>query len=107
MGFKGDIQATRSATAAGATAIIDPPIRLKAISVASDGVGAGVLELTTTSNSGTTLLYVDVPNGDVLTLNFPEDGIVFPKGIYCKTKTNVTAYTLFTDKYSGSGLTAG
>jgi hypothetical protein len=105
--FKGDIQATRSAAAAGATAIIAGPIRLKAISVASDGVGAGVLELTTTSNSGTTLLYVDVPSGDVLTLNFPEDGIIFPKGIFCKTKTNVTAYTLFTDKYSGPGLTAG
>jgi hypothetical protein len=105
--FKGEIQATRSAAAAGATAIIAGPIRLKAISVASDGVGAGVLELTTTSNSGTTLLYVDVPSGDVLTLNFPEDGIIFPKGIFCKTKTNVTAYTLFTDKYSGPGLTAG
>jgi hypothetical protein len=52
------------------------------------------------------LLFADVPTGDVLTLNFPEDGILFPKGIFCKTKTNVTAYTLFTDKYSGPGLTA-
>lgn len=107
MGFKADIQATRSAAAAGASAIVAQPIRLKAISVASDGGGAGVLELTTTSNSGDTLLYVDVPSGDVYTLNLPEDGILFPKGIYCKTKTNVTAYTLFTDKYSGPNLTAG
>jgi len=106
MASKGDIQATRSTAAAGATAIVAPPVRLRAISVASDGVGAGVLELTTTSNSGATLLIVDVPSGDVLTLNFPEDGILFPKGIFCKTKTNVAAYTLFTDKYSGPGLTA-
>jgi len=103
--YKGDIQATRSAAAQGPTVVISPVVRLRAISVASDGVGAGVLELTTTSNSGTTLLYVDVPNGDVFTLNFPEDGILFPKGIYCKTKTNVTAYTLFTDVYSAPGLT--
>jgi len=106
MASKGDIQATRSTAAAGATAIVAPPVRLRAISVASDGVGAGVLELTTTSNSGATLLIVDVPSGDVLTLNFPEDGILFPKVIFCKTKTNVAAYTLFTDKYSGPGLTA-
>ena len=105
--FKGDIQATRSAAAAGATAIIAGPIRLRGIIIASDAVGAGLLELTTTSNAGTTLLFADVPTGDVLTLNFPEDGIVFPKGIFCKTKTNVTAYTLLTDKYSGPGLTAG
>ena len=101
-----DIQATRSAAAAGATAIVSPPVRLRAISVASDGVAAGVLELTTTSNTGTTLLVIDVPTGDVVTLNFPSDGILFPKGIFCKTKTNVTAYTLFTDRYSSPGLSA-
>ena len=100
-----DIQATRSNASAGATAIIAQPIRLRAISIASDGGGAGILELTTTSNSGTTLLLSDVPSGDALTLNFPQDGILFPKGIFCKTKTNVTAYTLFTDKYSGPSLT--
>ena len=105
--FKGDIQATRSAAAAGATAIIAGPIRLRGIIIASDAVGAGLLELTTTSNAGTTLFIGDVPSGDVINLSFPEDGILFPKGIFCKTKTNVTAYTLFTDKYSGPGLTAG
>ena len=99
-----DIQATRSNANAGPTAIIAQPIRLRAISVASDSVAAGVLELTTTSNAGATLLVIDVPSGDVVTLNFPSDGILFPKGIFCKTKTNVTAYTLFTDKYSGPGL---
>ena len=48
-----------------------------------------------------------VPTGDVINFNFPEDGILFPKGIFCKTKTHVTAYTLLTDKYSGPNLTAG
>ena len=107
MASKGDIQATRSTAAAGAAAIVSQPIRLRGIIIANDGGGAGVLELTTTSNSGTTLFIGDVPNGDVINFTFPEDGILFPKGIYCKTKTNVAAYTLLTDKFSGAGLTAG
>ena len=106
MSYKTDIQATRSTAAAGATAIVAPPVRLRGIIIASDGAGAGVLELTTTSNSGTTLFIGDVPTGDVVNISFPEDGIVFPKGIFCKTKTNITAYTLLTDKYSAPGLTA-
>ena len=107
MSFKNDIQATRSDAAAGATAIIEPPVRLRGIIIASDGGGAGVLELTTTSNSGATLFLADVPTGDVINFNFLEDGILFPKGVFCKTKTNVAAYTLLTDKYSGPNLTAG
>ena len=107
MSFKNDIQATRSDAAAGATAIIEPPVRLRGIIIASDGGGAGVLELTTTSNSGATLFLADVPTGDVINFNFPEDGILFPKGVFCKTKTNIAAYTLLTDKYSGPNLTAG
>ena len=107
MAFKNDIQATRSDAAAGAAAIISPPVRLRGIIIASDGGGAGVLELTTTSNSGTTLFLADVPTGDVINFNFPEDGILFPKGVFCKTKTNIAAYTLLTDKYSGPNLTAG
>jgi hypothetical protein len=106
MSYKSDIQATRSAAAAGATAIVAQPIRLRGIIIASDGVGAGLLELTTTSNSGTTLFIGDVPSGDVVNISFPEDGIVFPKGIFCKTKTNIAAYTLLTDRYSAPGLTA-
>ena len=105
MSFKSDIQATRSEAVAGPTAIIEQPIRLRGIIIASDGVGAGKLELTTTSNSGDTLFIGDVPSGDVVNFSFPEDGILFPKGIYCKTKTNIAAYTLLTDKYSGPGLT--
>ena len=73
--------------------------------MASDGGGLGALELTTTSNSGTTLFYGDVPSGDVINFSFPEDGILFPKGIYVSTLTNVAAVTLLTDKYSGPGLT--
>jgi len=107
MASKGDIQATRSTAAAGAAAIVAQPIRLRGIIIASDAGGAGVLELTTTSNAGTTLFIGDVPSGDVINLSFPEDGILFPKGIYCKTKTNVAAYTLLTDKFSGPNLTAG
>ena len=107
MSYKSDIQATRSNAVAGATAIIAQPIRLRGIIIASDGLGAGLLELTTTSNSGTTLFIGDVPDGDVINISFPEDGIVFPQGIYCKTKTNIAAYTLLTDKYSAPGLTAG
>ena len=103
--FKSDIQATRSTAAAGVTAIIAGPIRLRGIIIASDGAGAGALELTTTSNSGTTLFYGDVPNGDVINFSFPEDGILFPKGIFVSTLTNVAAVTLLTDKYSGPGLT--
>ena len=106
MGYKSDIQATRSTAAAGATAIIEGPIRLRGIIIASSGGGAGVLELTTTSNSGTTLFIADVPTGDIVNFSFPEDGIPFPKGIFCKTKTNVAAYTLLTDKYSAPGLTS-
>jgi hypothetical protein len=106
MSYKSDIQAPRSAAAAGATAIVAQPIRLRGIIIASDGVGAGLLELTTTSQSGTTLFIGDVPTGDVVNISFPEDGIVFPKGIFCKTKTNIAAYTLLTDRYSAPGLTA-
>ena len=103
--FKGDIQATRSTAAAGAAAIIAQPVRLKGIIISSDGNGAGLLELTTTSNSGDTLFIADVPSGDLVNFGFPDDGILFPKGIFCKTKTKVTAYTLITDTYSGPNLT--
>ena len=97
-----NIQATRSAAAAGAAAIIAPSIRVYSISIACTG-GAGVLELTTTSNSGATILNVDVPTGEIYTLNFG-GGILFPAGVFCKTKTNIAGYTLFTDKYSGPGI---
>ena len=98
-----NIQATRSAAAAGASAIIASNVRVYSISVASDGGGAGILELTTTSNSGDTILHVDVPTGEIYTLAF-DGGVLFPAGVFCKTFTNLTGFTLFSDKYSGSGL---
>ena len=79
---KPPVTGNTSSSAAGATAIVAQPIRLRGIIIASDGGGAGVLELTTTSNSGTTLFIGDVPSGDVINFSFPEDGILFPKGIY-------------------------
>ena len=103
--FKGDIQATRSTAGNTGTAVIAQPIRLKGIIVANDGVGAGLLELTTTSNTGDTLFIADCPTGDVINFSFPDDGILFPKGIFIKTSTNIEAYTLLTDKYSGPNLT--
>jgi hypothetical protein len=103
--FKGDIQATRSTAGNTGTAVIAQPIRLKGIIVANDGVGAGLLELTTTSNTGDTLFIADCPSGDVINFSFPDDGILFPEGIFVKTKTNIEAYTLLTDKFSGPNLT--
>ena len=105
MAFKSDIQATRSTAGNTGTAVISQPIRLRGIIIANDGVGAGVLELTTTSNSGDTLFVGDVPSGDVINFTFPEDGILFPAGVFFKTKTNIAAYTLLTDKYSGPNMT--
>jgi hypothetical protein len=98
-----NIQATR-ATAASGTAVIAPPVRVYSISIASNGGGAGLLELTTTSNSGTTILHVDVPTTEIYTLAF-DGGVLFPAGVFCKTFTNLTGFTLFSDKYSGTGLT--
>jgi hypothetical protein len=103
--FKSDVQATRF-TATTSNAIIAGPIRLRGIIVASDGTGAGMVTLKTTSSAGATLFIADVPSGDVINFSFPEDGIVFPKGIYTTTLTKISAVTLLTDKYSGPGLTA-
>jgi hypothetical protein len=94
--FKGDVQATRF-TANTSNAIVAGPIRLRGIIVASDGTGAGLVTLKTTSSAGATLFIADVPSGDV---------ILFPKGIFTTTLTKITAVTLLTDKYSGPGLTA-
>ena len=106
MSYKGDIQATRF-TAATSTVIIAPPVRLRGIIIASSSSSTvGVVQLKTTSATGTTLFTADVPAGDVINFSFPEDGILFPKGIYVSTLTNVAAVTLLTDKYSGPGLTS-
>ena len=43
MGYKSDVQATRSTAGNTGTAVIAGPIRLRGIIVANDGVGAGLL----------------------------------------------------------------
>tara|TARA_A100001391_G_scaffold188470_1_gene159075 strand:- start:92 stop:424 length:333 start_codon:yes stop_codon:yes gene_type:complete len=106
MSFKNDIQATRVAGTATSTVVISAPIRLRGIIVASDGTGAGQISLNTNSSSGgVNLLTVDVPSGDVVNFSLPEDGILFPNGVYLSTATKTTALTLLTDKYSGPNLT--
>ena len=102
--FKGDIQATRFA-ATTTNAIVAAPVRLRGIIIAALAT-SGTVILRTTSATGTTLFQGDVPAGDIINLSFPEDGILFPKGIYVSTFT-VAAVTLLTDKYSGPNLTAG
>jgi len=104
MSFKSDIQATRF-TAATTNAIVAPPVRLRGIIVGSSGGGSGVVELKTSSATGDTLFIADVPTGDVINFSFPEDGILFPQGIYVSTLTSVAAVTLLTDKYAGPNLT--
>jgi hypothetical protein len=55
----------------------------------------------------TTLLVLDVPAGDVYTLNLPEDGIPFGQGILLfPFFADITSFTVFTDKYSAPGLTS-
>ena len=101
MASKGDIQATRF-TAATSNAIIAPAVRMRGIIASNtDATNAGVVELKTTSATGTTLFVADIPAGDVINFSFPEDGILFPKGVFVSTFTTVAAVTLLTDKYSG------
>jgi hypothetical protein len=103
MGFKSDIQATR-ATAASSTAVVAPPVRLKGVIAANASASSGVVVMTTTQKTGTTLFTIDVPAGDVVNFSLPEDGILFPQGIFISTMTNVAAVTVLTDKYSGPEL---
>ena len=106
MAAKADIQATRIAGTATSTVVISAPVRLKGIIVASSGGGAGIVQLNTDSSSGGTNMFTaDVPSGDVINFSLPEDGILFPNGVYLSTATNVTAVTLLTDKFSGPNLT--
>ena len=105
MASKGDIQATRF-TAGTTNAIIAPAVRMRGIIASNtDASNAGVVELKTTSATGTTLFVADIPAGDVINFSFPEDGILFPKGVFVSTFTTVAAVTLLTDKYSGPSLT--
>ena len=104
-GINGTTAATHAntTTVTQLTPIVLPPIRLKGISISGTGSDGSI---TLSSNNGISLFKLDVPANQVLTLNIPEDGVLFPKGIYTLASSNITAYTVFTDKYSGPGLTA-
>jgi len=102
MASKGDIQAT-SISAATSDVVIAQPVRLKGIILAGLAT-SGVVQLKTTSATGDTLFEAAVPAGDITSLNIPEDGILFPQGLYVSTFT-VAKATLLTDKYSGPNLT--
>tara|TARA_R110000823_G_C15826281_1_gene489804 strand:- start:268 stop:585 length:318 start_codon:yes stop_codon:yes gene_type:complete len=101
MGYKSDIQATQKAATG---VVVAPPIRLRGISISNNTGSAGTLILLS-GNGGDPLLTLNVPAGDIYTLNLPEDGILFPAGIWCGTFTSLTGFTVFTDAYSASGLT--
>ena len=106
MSFKSDIQATRF-TASTTTAVVSPPVRLRGVIASNnDTTNIGTVILTTTSQAGPNLFQIDVPAGDIINLSLPEDGILFPKGIYVSTITTVNTVTLLTDKYSGPNLTS-
>ena len=80
---------------------VDMPVRLTGLSVSSDGTGAG--RLTLCDKVGTHLCDVDIPDTKIFDLTF-DGGILFPNGIYVANSDNLTAYTLYTDKYSGDSL---
>ena len=80
---------------------VDMPIRLKGISVSSDGTGVG--RFTLCDKIGTTLCDIDIPDTRIYDLDFG-GGILFPNGVYVSNSDNITGYTLYTDKYSGAAL---
>ena len=93
MSYKGDIKSVR-VTATGA--VFAGRTRLRGIILASDGGGAGTIILQDNTDS-TTLFQADVPTGDVFSVNFPEDGILFKGGMKVSTITNIDAATLLID----------
>ena len=80
---------------------VNMPTRLKGLSVTSDGTGVG--RLTLCDKIGTTLCDVDIPDNRLYELSW-DGGIIFPNGIYVANSDNITAYTLYTDKHSGAGV---
>ena len=94
MASKGDVKAVR-VTATGA--VFAGRTRLRGIILASDGGGAGTIVLQDNSDS-TTLFQADVPNGDVFSMNVPEDGILFPGGMKVSAIANLVGATFLIDK---------
>ena len=83
--MKSDVKSVR-VTATGA--VFAGRTRLRGIILASDAGGAGTIVLQDNTDS-TTLFQADVPNGDVFSMNIPEDGILFPGGMKVSTITNI------------------
>ena len=73
---------------------LDLPLRLKGLSVSSDGTGAG--RLTLCNNNGDTICDVDIPDTKLFDLDFG-GGVFFPNGIFISNSINITAYTFYTD----------
>ena len=92
--MKSDVKAVR---VTGTGAVFAGRTRLRGMILASDGSGAGSVTLQDNTDS-TTLFQADVPNGDVFSMNIPEDGILFPGGMKVSTITNIDAATLLIDK---------
>ena len=70
------------------------PLRLKGLSVSSDGTGAG--RLTLCDKVGDTICDIDIPDTKLFDLDFG-GGIFFPNGIFISNSINITAYTFYTD----------
>jgi len=75
------------------------PTRLEALSVSTDGNGAG--RFTLADNNGDTLCDIDIPDGKNFDLDFG-GRIIFPNGIYISNTDNIAGYTIFTNPYSRS-----
>ena len=85
MSFKSDVFAQR-VTATGV--VFTGRTRLRGISVASDGGGAGRINFSDATDA-TVLFDIDIPN---------TDGVLFPGGIEVTLFTNIAAATLLFDK---------
>lgn len=94
MSFKSDVFAQR---VTGTGVVFTGRTRLRGISVASDGGGAGRITFSD-ATSGTVRFDIDIPNTDVFAFNIPEDGVLFPGGIEVTLFTNIAAATLLFDK---------
>ena len=104
MSFKCDIQATTVTAADTTVAVVTPSIRLRGIIVtANSSTATGQIILNNGTSTGVTMFNAKVTPNSTLTLNIPEDGILFPNGIFVSTVTNVVSAVLLTDKYNSPG----
>ena len=91
--MKSDVKAVRKNSTGS---VFAGRTRLRGIILASDAGGAGTIVLQDNTDS-TTLFQGDVPNGDVFSMNIPEDGILFEGGMSVQAISNATV-TVIIDK---------